>query len=53
MKRSRQADPLEPERHQCARVEVSSNHSRDRGIHHEHYDLRFGLGKASFSSALG
>jgi transposase len=31
MKRSRQADPLEPERHQCARVEVSSNHSRDRG----------------------
>lgn len=31
MKRSRQADPLEPERHQRARVEVSSNHSRDRG----------------------
>src|SRR6266480_95731 len=27
----KQADPLEPERHQCARVEVSSNHSRDRG----------------------
>ena len=25
------ADPLEPERHRCARVEVSSNHSRDRG----------------------
>jgi len=24
-------DPLEPERHQCARVEMSSNHSRDRG----------------------
>ena len=31
MKRSRQVDPLEPERHQCAKVEVSSNHSRDRG----------------------
>src|SRR6266480_2395281 len=28
---TKQADPLEPERHQCARVEVSSNHSRDRG----------------------
>jgi transposase len=27
----RAADPLEPERHQRARVEVSSNHSRDRG----------------------
>jgi len=27
----KQVDPLEPERHQCARVEVSSNHSRDRG----------------------
>jgi hypothetical protein len=26
-----QVDPLEPERHQCARVEMSSNHSRDRG----------------------
>ena len=26
-----EADPLEPERHRCARVEVSSNHSRDRG----------------------
>src|SRR5271166_6283079 len=25
------ADPLEPERHRCARVEMSSNHSRDRG----------------------
>src|SRR5947208_16714101 len=24
-------DPLEPERHRCARVEMSSNHSRDRG----------------------
>ena len=24
-------DPLEPERHRCARVEISSNHSRDRG----------------------
>jgi len=24
-------DPLEPERHQRARVELSSNHSRDRG----------------------
>jgi len=24
-------DPLEPERHQCARVEMFSNHSRDRG----------------------
>jgi len=24
-------DPLEPERHQRARVEMSSNHSRDRG----------------------
>lgn len=30
-KRSSKADPLEPERHQCARVEVSSNHSRGRG----------------------
>jgi len=30
-KQTKQADPLEPERHQCARVEVSSNHSRDRG----------------------
>src|SRR6266404_2393756 len=30
-KRKIKADPLEPERHQCARVEVSSNHSRDRG----------------------
>lgn len=27
----RKADPLEPERHRCARVEVSSHHSRDRG----------------------
>lgn len=27
----KQADPLEPERHHRARVEVSSNHSRDRG----------------------
>jgi hypothetical protein len=27
----KQVDPLEPERHQCARVEMSSNHSRDRG----------------------
>ena len=25
------ADPLEPERHRRARVEMSSNHSRDRG----------------------
>jgi transposase len=25
------ADPLEPERHQCARVEMFGNHSRDRG----------------------
>ena len=25
------ADPLEPERHRCARVEMSSNHSRGRG----------------------
>jgi transposase len=25
------ADALEPERHRCARVEVSGNHSRDRG----------------------
>ena len=24
-------DPLEPERHRCARVEMFSNHSRDRG----------------------
>ena len=24
-------DPLEPGRHRCARVEMSSNHSRDRG----------------------
>jgi transposase len=24
-------DPLEPQRHRCARVEMSSNHSRDRG----------------------
>ena len=24
-------DPLEPERHRCARVEMCSNHSRDRG----------------------
>lgn len=30
-KRRKQVDPLEPGRHQCARVEVSSNHSRDRG----------------------
>jgi hypothetical protein len=30
-KRSGKADPLEPERHQRARVEVSSSHSRDRG----------------------
>src|SRR5207237_7804446 len=30
-KQTKQADPLEPERHQCARAEVSSNHSRDRG----------------------
>lgn len=30
MKR-KEADPLEPERHQRARVEMSSNHSRDRG----------------------
>lgn len=30
-KRKRQVDPLEPKRHQRARVEVSSNHSRDRG----------------------
>jgi transposase len=27
----KEADPLEPERHRCARVEMSSNHSRDRG----------------------
>ena len=27
----KRADPLEPERHRCARVEMSSNHSRDRG----------------------
>lgn len=26
-----EADPLEPERHRCARVELSHNHSRDRG----------------------
>jgi transposase len=31
MRRCKQVDPLEPERHQCARVEVSSNHSGDRG----------------------
>src|SRR5256885_2335481 len=30
-RQTKQADPLEPERHQCARVGVSSNHSRDRG----------------------
>lgn len=24
-------DPLEPVRHRCARVEMFSNHSRDRG----------------------
>jgi len=27
----KQGDPLEPKRHHCAKVEVSSNHSRDRG----------------------
>ena len=27
----KQGDPLEPERHHCARVEMFSNHSRDRG----------------------
>ena len=27
----KEVDPLEPERHQRARVEMSSNHSRDRG----------------------
>ena len=27
----KEVDPLEPERHRCARVEMSSNHSRDRG----------------------
>jgi transposase len=26
-----EVDPLEPERHRCARVELSHNHSRDRG----------------------
>ena len=26
-----EADPLEPERHRCARVEMLRNHSRDRG----------------------
>jgi transposase len=32
MRRKRnEADPLEPERHRCARVELSHNHSRDRG----------------------
>ena len=30
-RQTKQADPLEPERHHCARVGVSSNHSRDRG----------------------
>jgi transposase len=30
-RRVKQADPLEPERHQCARVEMFSNHSRVRG----------------------
>jgi len=27
----KEADPLEPKRHRCARVEMCSNHSRDRG----------------------
>src|SRR5687768_4575508 len=27
----KEADPLEPGRHRCARVEMCSNHSRDRG----------------------
>jgi transposase len=31
IRNSTKADPLEPERHRCARVEISSNHSRDRG----------------------
>ena len=30
-KRVKQVDPLEPEWHRCARVEMFSNHSRDRG----------------------
>lgn len=30
-KHGNRADPLEPGRHQCARVAVCSNHSRDRG----------------------
>ncbi len=29
--RVKQADPLEPQRHRCARVEMFSNHSRGRG----------------------
>ena len=35
----KETDPLEPGRHRCARVEMSSNHSRDRGYHHERYDV--------------
>ena len=31
------ADPLEPGRHRCARVEMSSNEGQ--GIHHERYDV--------------
>lgn len=31
MRKREEEDPLEPKRHQCARVEMSSNHSRDRG----------------------
>lgn len=50
-RQTKQADPLEPERHQCARVEVSSNHSRDRGSTMNVTTYGFGIGKAGTRSA--
>jgi hypothetical protein len=52
--KQKRVEPLEPERHRCARVEVDLNHSRDRGTTMNDvttYGLDFG--KAGFSSALG
>ena len=49
----KEVEPLEPERHRCARV-GGRNHTRDRGTTmNERYDVWTGFGKAGFSSALG
>jgi hypothetical protein len=52
MKRSRQAAPWSPNGISVPEWRCLAT-TRGQGIHHEHYDLRFGPGKTSIAGALG